>query len=92
MSWILGFIGALLGALIADESRMFFGFLAGAGLGFLGGSLLLLRRRVGQLEQQVMALRGQAASAATQARPAAAPAPAPAPLPEADTGAPGLRP
>jgi hypothetical protein len=32
MSWILGFIGALLGALIADESRMFFGFLAGAGL------------------------------------------------------------
>ena len=33
MSWILGFVGALLGALIADESRMFFGFLAGAGLG-----------------------------------------------------------
>ena len=86
MSWILGFVGALLGALIADESRMFFGFLAGAGLGVLSGSLLLLRRRVGQLEQQVMALRGQAASAAAQARPA------PAPMPEADTGAPGLRP
>ena len=86
MSWILGFIGALLGALIADESRMFFGFLAGAGLGLLSGSLLALRRRVGLLEQQVMTLRGQAASAAAQARPA------PAPMPEADVGAPGLRP
>ncbi|GAB2657053.1 DUF2339 domain-containing protein [Arenimonas aestuarii] len=84
MSWILGFVGALLGALIADESRMFFGFLAGAGLGLLTGGLLRLRRRVGALEQQVLALRGQAASTAAPARPA--------PMPEADVGAPGLRP
>lgn len=92
MSWILGFIGALLGALVADESRMFFGFLAGAGLGALLGAWLHLRSRVGQLEQQVAALRGQAArsSAAPRSTPAGLPesgVPAPAPRPSVDGAA-----
>ena len=86
MSWILGFIGALLGALVADESRMFFGFLAGAGLGALFGALLRLRSRIGQLEQQMAALRGQAAAATAQARPA------PAAMPEAEASSTGTRP
>lgn len=93
MSWILGFIGALLGALIADESRMFFGFLAGAGLGVLFGAWLQLRSRVDRLEQQIAALRARPATSAA-VRPAQAPAPqagtaTPAPRPDVDAEAVG---
>jgi len=90
MSWILGFIGALLGALVADESRMFFGFLAGAGLGALLGGWIRLRSRVSRLEQQVAALRGQTAAASAQTKAQARPAPAA--MPEAEAPATGTRP
>lgn len=57
MGWILGILGALFGAVLADDSRMLFGFVAGALLGVLLAQALKLRSRVAQLEQQVAALR-----------------------------------
>lgn len=57
MGWILGILGALFGAVLADDSRMLFGFVAGALLGVLLAQALKLRSRVAQLEQQLAALR-----------------------------------
>ncbi|WP_374472188.1 DUF2339 domain-containing protein [Arenimonas sp.] len=92
MGWILGILGAVFGAALADESRMLFGFLAGALLGVLLAQALKLRSRVAQLEQQVAALRvagvrAAPEAAAPRAQAEAAPAPAraepvsPAPTP-----------
>ncbi|HEX5693728.1 MAG TPA: hypothetical protein VFY00_03805, partial [Arenimonas sp.] len=74
MSWILGFVGALMGALFAEESRIGFGFLAGAALGVLFGLLFTLRRRVARLEQQVTTLMGYSAAARSQASSPPSPA------------------
>ncbi|KFN52188.1 hypothetical protein N790_03565, partial [Arenimonas malthae CC-JY-1] len=77
MGWILGILGALFGAVLADDSRMLFGFFAGALLGVLLAQALKLRSRVAQLEQQVAALR------VAGIRAMAPETPAPRPLAEA---------
>lgn len=74
MGWILGILGAVFGAALADDSRMLFGFVAGALLGVLLAQALKLRSRVAQLEQQVAALRvtgGRPAVAVAESAPAA---------------------
>lgn len=82
MGWILGILGALFGAVLADDSRMLFGFVAGALLGVLLAQALKLRSRVAQLEQQVAALRVAGVRAMAPEvpvpRPQAETAPAPA--------------
>jgi uncharacterized membrane protein len=88
MGWILGLLGAVLGAFIADTDDAFFGLVAGTLLGVLLGQALRLRGRVGELEQrlarvEVMTRRpvvapGPSASGAPPAEPAGAPTPAPA--------------
>ena len=53
MSWILGLLGAVLGAFMADTDDAFFGLVAGALLGVLLAQAMRLRRRVGDLEQRL---------------------------------------
>ncbi|MFO0028749.1 MAG: DUF2339 domain-containing protein [Pseudomonadota bacterium] len=53
MPWILGILGALFGAFLADEQLALFGLLAGATLGVLVGSHWVLRRRVDELSGQM---------------------------------------
>lgn len=81
MGWILGILGAVLGAALAEDSHLLFGLFAGALLGVLLAQALKLRSRVTQLEQQVAAL--QAAGVRAMAPEAPAPRPqaesAPAP-------------
>ena len=76
MAWILGIVGALLGALfglfLMDVDRDLFGFMAGGGIGLLLGWLLGLQIRVIRLGGELAALKRSAA------RPAPVPAPAPA--------------
>jgi len=71
MSWILGLVGALLGALFAAADETFFGLVAGALVGALLGQASHLRRRVGELEARLAGLEIRTTT------PGAVPAPAP---------------
>jgi len=90
MGWILGIVGALLGALfglaVMDVDRELFGFVAGGGIGLLLGWLLALQVQVTRLGGELADLRR------TGARPAPVPvAPAPAqtqPAPRAEAAPP----
>ena len=53
MSWILGFVGALLGLAMAETDEGFFGLVMGSLVGALLGQAIRLRRRVGDLEQRL---------------------------------------
>ncbi|WP_295360139.1 hypothetical protein, partial [Arenimonas sp.] len=84
MGWILGIVGALLGALfglaVMDLDRTLFGFVAGGGIGLLLGWLLALQVRVVRLGTELADLkRAGPRPAPVQAPVAPAPAPAPAP-------------
>ena len=93
MPWILGILGALFGAFLADIDRALFGLLGGAALGASVGSHWSLRRRVDELTRRLaqgeMAaptpIDASAARPATATPPAAAadvPAPPPPPWPD----------
>ena len=94
MGWILGIMGALLGALfglaVMDVDQDFFGFVAGGGIGLLLGWLLALQLRVTRLGGELAELRraglrpapGPVPTSGGVAAPiAAAPRPEPAPAP-----------
>jgi uncharacterized membrane protein len=82
MPWILGILGALFGAFLADVERALFGLLAGATLGVLVGSHWSLRRRVEELTRRLAERPSEATLAAMRA------APPPAAAPPAEPGAP----
>lgn len=85
MAWILGLLGAILGAIFAEFERSLFGFFGGAFVGALLGLALKQRSRLAQLEGRLVrleALRVADRTAASRpAEPAAAPVPVPAPTP-----------
>ncbi|MFY2764587.1 DUF2339 domain-containing protein [Arenimonas sp. MALMAid1274] len=87
MSWVLGLLGAVLGAIVAGVHAAFFGFVGGGLIGALLGQASGLRRRVGELEQRlarVEALARRPALGTLAATPEAATTPAdlsPAPTP-----------
>lgn len=87
MGWILGIVGALLGAVVGialvDVSEELFGFVAGGGIGLLLGWVLALQVRVMRLGGELAGLKRSAA------RPAPAPSPAePAATPTTPEAAP----
>jgi uncharacterized membrane protein len=92
MSWILGLVGALLGALFAAADETFFGLVAGALVGALLGQASRLRGRVSQLEARLADIESQVQSAPGAAVPARSPAPPartdPTPVASASAGAP----
>jgi uncharacterized membrane protein len=75
MSWILGLVGALLGALFAAADDTFFGLVAGALVGALLGQASRLRGRVSALEARLAQFERQAPGAAAAAIPARAAVP-----------------
>ena len=81
MSWVLGVLGALLGAATADASRIFFGLAAGALIGVLLGRALRLGGRVADLETRLARMEALAPRPDPEA--IASPAPTPALAPEA---------
>jgi uncharacterized membrane protein len=87
MGWILGLLGAVLGAFMADTDDAFFGLVAGALLGVLLAQALRLRRRVGELEQRLARVEVQAHRVA--AAPVATAAPEQSAATAVPTAAPG---
>jgi uncharacterized membrane protein len=87
MPWILGFLGALFGAFLADFDRIVFGLLGGAVVGALLGAQVSLRTRLAAIERRLanVAAAERRASLATAAAPSAAPSNPP--MPETPTEA-----
>lgn len=69
MPWILGILGALFGAFLADVERSLFGLLAGATLGVLVGAHWSLRQRVDELSRRLSESRRESAVARARTPP-----------------------
>ena len=86
MSWVLGLLGAFLGAMVGGGGTEFVGLVAGALIGWLFGSVSRLKRRLAALEK------GALAAPAAMREPVPAPAPLPIQPPPEPVPVPGAEP